>query len=191
MNKIITSIKKNFVLYFLWTIIAVVFIIWGFGMLTKVPEERKIDIFVHAHNVNEEALNSFIGNNKEDYLMEINYRLDESSDTLLNQVMMTYGDVEADLYIFSKTDLEAKSYDSYFYALNEEDCKSIFGNDIDFYRNSDGIAYGIQFSYDFLTETEETYYILFANDSLHLGSLTGSEYNGAITICKALLEGSK
>ena len=191
MNRVLTSVKKNFVLYFLWALFAILFIAWGFSMLTKVPEEKKIDIFIHAREVDENYLNEFINDNKDDYLMEINYRIDDSSETLLNQQMMTYGTVEADMFIIEKNVLEASNFDNYFLELNKEEWRVLFGNDISFYTNNQGKAYGIEIDVDFINDEDQIFYVLFSNKSLHLGSLTNSEYNGAINLCKALLERSK
>jgi len=191
MKKIILILKKNLLIYILWTISAILIALWGFSLLTKVPEKRKIDMLIHANNINEDALKTFIENNKEEYLMQINYRvIDKSNESLLNETMKSYGDSEADFYILTNNDLETNDFDHYFYKLNEETCKCELGEGLEFYKDDSGVIYGIHINISFLTDTEDVYYIMFANDSIHLGEFTDSKYSGVITLCKALLQGN-
>lgn len=181
------SIKKHFLAYFTFTIVAIILVTWEFSFLTKTKEREKIDILINSISFDFDAFQEII-TDKPSYLKEINYRHNDAQNGMISQVMMTYGDIEADLYILSNETLKKIDMDHYFLPLNIQETEDLFGTQT-YYFASDDCAYGILFEPTFIQDESLSYYLLFANDSLHLGPLNHAPYDGAITIAKKFLRG--
>ncbi len=186
-DKIRSYLSRNWVIYAVFAAISILSVSFAGVYLGKTKEEEKIDILLVSESYDHQEFDNYLTTIKPDYLKELNYRYVSPSDGYFSQILGTYGAVEADLFFVSFSKLEEINCASLMLPLEQTKVNEIYGEGHAYY-SSDGYTYGIAISpHGFSNEKNEVYYACFAQTSLHLGKLNGSELDGALEVVRAFL----
>ncbi len=198
-----SKIRKHTIYYLSWFIVMVLFWIWVFGFLTRIPAEEKISVFIGTFS---RKFDSYEDLNDKDYLpeylktVEVNLRqIEEDSFFAMLEV---FGYKEADILILPES--EIKACEHYYSSITKQVQKEFeqIGCDLGWYQEKD-VTYGIRI-YDSKTEEQliscldykgdgsvkEDFYLLFNVNSLHLGTMSEENYemDAAYVVAKRLLQ---
>lgn len=179
-------IRNCYAYYLIWTLVSLVSVAVGFTYRSKTPEDKKIDILISTTTI-DKYFDDYLSSIKPSYLYELNYRYIMDGDSNFNSILSTYGSVEADIFILSKTTMDTLNLASLFLPLTSSSCQKEFGDSLSYYSQGDDDK-----DYAFKVSSEhfggyDDYYLGFATSSIHLGSLNGSLYDGDLQVARSFL----
>lgn len=193
------KIGKHIWAYLAFILAVCVFWSWLFGLLTQVPEEEKISVFIGSRSPSFEKYNE-LNEARPAYVRALEINVHMVTEPNFPTFLSVFGHGEADILILPESKLPDELPGALYAEISEE-CRSLLPHLGVFER--DGKVYGLRVhdkeTHDSLIscldygegETEENYYLLFNRNSLHLGDFSLSEeaspQNGAIVIARRLL----
>ena len=186
MNKAGTHLKRFAPFYLVWAAVSTFVIIWVFAILTKPTEDEKVDFFVCTNVIDRPGFEKFINENKPSYLKEVNANFIEDNNFIFSQNLATYGDQIADIYIMNKDKFDiVTGKDYYFYQLEENKSRELFGKNIEFYITETNQLYAIKINCTFIESVN--LFLGFAKNSNHLKGLKEGGFSGAIELAQKFI----
>jgi len=192
MKKILTHFKRFFLFYIIYALVGTFAILWEFKILTKAKESEKLDLFICSNSIDQSKFDKFVNLNIPTGCKEVNTNYVDTNNFVFSQNLSTYGAEIADIYILSKEKYDLvpeEGKDNYFYKMDINKSKELFGNDISFYTYNEK-SYAIKLTSSFFKEDEEMY-IGFAKNTKHIYSFNGEGTDFAVTLVKSILANEK
>lgn len=199
-----TFFARNWVYFVLWLL--AVILVWGivFTFLNKPKKEESISLFFSVEKADTEAMNADFKTEKTKYLRNLEISAYSSRMEGFDTLLATRGR-DADLLILPETYCEPSAMKALFYPMDHEMLKTVFGEEAECGKaECDGTIYGVKiydkasnsgkaaayFTFTYHDEgglkSEGDYYLFFNKKSLHLGELSGSSLDGALSIASII-----
>ena len=199
MKTVFRKIGKHLWVYLAWILVVTVFWSWVFGILTRVPDEEKITVFLGTRSGSFEKY-AELNEARPDYVRELELSVHAVGEPYFSDFLGTFGNGEADILILPESRLDDASVAALYAEIAPFYCEELPNLGL---LEKDGRVYGLRVhdkeTHESLVscldygegDTEENYYLLFNRKSLHLGDLSPAsgvtDRNGAIAIAKRLL----
>ena len=199
MKNLLHKIGKHAWVYLTWMLAVCVFWSWLFGILTRVPTEEKISIFIGSYS-REFTQYDELSASRPEYIREVDLNIHLITEQNFSAFLTAFGTEEADILILPESKLEQEVPQALYASISSEYCAEL--PNLGLFEVNDKI-YGLRIhdknTHESLiscldfgeADKEEDYYLLFNRKSLHLGDLSPSlgysDRNGAIVIAKRLL----
>ena len=190
-------VSKNFLLYLLWALIAVVAVEWVFSALAAPKAEQTIYLFICADGVDEEGLKEKLESQKPEYVKEVVLFCYDKKSKDFSLLFATNGLRKSDILILPKSVFEGENVSTAFCPLNASYVKENVSSAPLYYLNEK--AYGIKVydgdsgegcATDLITycgDEKEDCYLLFNVNSKHLKNGDGTN-GGAIALAAAFCQ---
>lgn len=198
--------------YLLIIIASVALWSYVFSFITALKPEEKVTVFIGSYVTESNIPYEYLDENKPEYLKAVEVS-NNSIDPNFGAILKVFGYGEADILILPESKISKDGVATLYSEISDESL-SLFPDEFGYFLGENGKTYGIKV-YDAETKTKlisfldyvpdlkedaaesekekvEDYYLLFNKNSLHLGSLAGSDnddkMNGAITIAQKLFD---
>ncbi len=184
----VKRLLSKWYLFVVWAAISVFLWVWIAGLITRPTAKEKLSVFVCSENCGQEELVSKLQSVRPEYVEELGFKWVGTSDSMFKVYYDAFAVYESDVIIMPADKLSEVSYVD-FYELDEEVAERLFGV-CEFYKTENRAAYGIKIDAEksLGKQTENAvYYLFFNKKSLHLGELSGSRLDGAITFAKIFI----
>lgn len=187
-------------IFIIWAVVAIIAVIFVFGMRTAYREHERLTVFIAAKDVQADGMRDKFMTVKPDYLFDvkINYCTALNNFNIYNASWIEATVLGSDIYVLPESKISDEACHAYFLPLTTEFVSANFGG-VDVYESNDKI-YGVRV-YDktvgasgngeFITFTDgefnENYYAFFGRHTVHLGQYVNTKYDAAIKFVSKLL----
>jgi len=199
MSKTLRNIGKNSWIYLVWIVAMCLLWTWVFGLITRVSEQEKVSVFIGTFSDSFEKYEA-LDQARPQYIKEIELNVYNVGGPYFADFLSVFGWKEADILILPESKIAENTIVALYAPISSEYCDLLPELGL---LEKDGVVYGLKVhdkqSHESLItclnygvdETEENYYLLFNNKSLHLGNLSSPsnpiDKNGAVVIAQRLL----
>ena len=199
MKNVLRRVGANFWVYCLW--IFVIIILWNgvFDVLTGIPAEEKIVVFVASYDKFFPEGNH-LQQDLPDGIKMVDIHLRAPTTMYFDAYLAIYGYLQGDILILPESVAQKVLFPEYFSEISEKHLQELphldvwqeagkaYGLKIYDCDSHQSVISGLNFGQD---KQEENYYLFFGLNSVHLGDLsngsTGVTDSGAIIIARRLL----
>jgi len=191
MKKILTHLKRFFLIYIIFVAVGTFGVLWEFKLLTRAKESEKLDLFICCKTVNQTNFDKFLNANIPENCREVNSNYVDTNNFVFSQNLSTYGAEIADIYILSKDKydlVEESGKEYYFYNMDVSKANELFGPDLSFYTYKEK-NYAMKLDSSFFGEEE--IYIGFAKNTKHIYSFNNEGTDFAVTLVRTILNEKK
>ena len=199
MSKTLHNVGKHLWVYFVWIVVMCFLWTWIFGLITRVSEQEKVSVFIGSFSDSFEKYEE-LEQARPQYIKEIELNVYNIDGPYFADFLSVFGWKDADMLILAESKIAENTIVALYAPISFEYCDLLPALGL---LEKDGVVYGLKVhdksSHESLItclnygvdETEENYYLLFNNKSLHLGNLSSSsnsiEKNGAVVVAQRLL----